>query len=473
MVCSKCQSENPETAQFCNVCGNLLSSPLASPAPAPQQTESSQSSLPPEPEKPSKKNKFSKLMIIGAVGLAILVALFLIPAPKSWFPKNIGLFGGDESSIGETDTTGSEVEQGLGAEPGVAIEPTLSEYDRDTDGDGFPDFLEEGTGYNPAVVDCASEANCQGTVGGINPEKENNVLFILDSSGSMAGQAGGQQKMVAAKAAINSYIDRLPAGVNAGLMVYGHKGSNSEVDKAISCQGIELLYPIGMVDKAAFKAAVASFSPTGWTPIADSLTKAGGEAFRDKEGHNNSIILVSDGIETCGGNPCQVAADLKNAGIMMKVDVVGFDVDASARQQLQCIAQITGGQYHDVHNAVELNQAFDQFVKNTEEVVKIANCLAQNFFTYTSCLDRQIIASINYLDQERFKAQDAGNWEKDEQLGAVGARLSKKYDKFRSEFEEKYRKDIGDIVDQYDENLPEDLSGLDEADLEIYQQLGN
>lgn len=461
MFCSKCQAQNPEGAKFCQNCA----SPLSIPSPAPKQPNSPQPIPHPQPTQPLALLIAFLILFLAGGGL------YAASKPESLLKSLITKFipAKKEESPDVADKTNIIVEK----TPQTTAK--INKYLKDTDNDGFPDFLEKGTGYDLTVADCAQEANCQGTLAGINPKKENNVLFILDSSGSMAGQAGGRQKMAAAKTAINSYIDRLPAEVNAGLMVYGHKGSNNEVDKAVSCQGIELLYPISKVDKNAFKNAVASFSPTGWTPITDSLTKAGKEAFVNKEGHNNSIILVSDGIETCEGNPCQVAADLKSAGIMMKVDVVGFDVDAPARQQLQCIAQVTGGQYYHVRSPAELNQAFDQFAKNSETLVKTANCLADNFFAYASCLDKQIIASQEYLDQEKIKALDAGDIEKEKQLDAVVKRLNKKYEEFKTGFEKEYTSDVDKMIEKYEEKAPDydldELDEIDEADFELYQKL--
>lgn len=442
----------------------MLKQPVPPPDPNPQPTnqpvqpQQNQPQPPIQAQAKERKSLKKPLALLFAILAFLLVGggLYAAGKPESPLRSLINKLIPGASKLKESSGPGITLKSDIKVKKTPETTTKISKYLKDTDNDSFPDFLEKGTGYDPTVADCAKEANCQGTLGGINPKKENNVLFILDSSGSMAGQAGGQQKMAAAKTAITSYIDRLPTEVNAGLMVYGHKGSNNEADKAVSCQGIELLYPLSKIDKTAFKNAVASFSPTGWTPIANSLSRASKKAFSGKENHNNSIILVSDGIETCGGNPCQIAADLKSAGIMMKIDVVGFDVDAAAKEQLQCVAQVTGGQYYHVRSPAELNQAFDQFAKNVEALDKTANCLADNFFAYMSCLDKQIITSQEFLDQEKIKALDASDTEKERELGAVAERLNKKYEEFKTGFEKEYTSDIDKMI---------------ETDFELYQKL--
>lgn len=92
-------------------------------------------------------------------------------------------------------------------------------------------------------------------------------------------------------------------------MVYGHR------DKT-SCQDVELLLPLGEVSEQSVAAALANVTPTGKTPIAYSLGQAP-DAFKGQpETAGCSIALISDGIETCDGDPCDVAARLAGSGIM-------------------------------------------------------------------------------------------------------------------------------------------------------------
>ncbi|RMD89678.1 MAG: VWA domain-containing protein [Alphaproteobacteria bacterium] len=178
---------------------------------------------------------------------------------------------------------------------------------------------------------------------------ENNMLFILDASNSMWGQAGGEAKIDTAKRVLGDALGDLEGTVTPGLMVYGHRSRRE-------CSDVELVAPFGAADAATIRGYIAGLNPRGKTPIAASLERAI-EAFAGREEENNSILLISDGIETCGGDPCAAAAELIKRGINVRVNVVGFDVDAEARAQLQCIAEAGGGRYFEARDANDFTKA--------------------------------------------------------------------------------------------------------------------
>lgn len=188
--------------------------------------------------------------------------------------------------------------------------------------------------------------------------EQTNILFIIDSSGSMKEKAGDRTKMDAAKEVVTALIGQLPTGVQAGLMSYGHR-------KRQDCKDIELLIPIGPVDKEVFGQKVQSLQPLGETPISASLRQAA-EVLRDKKGRK-TIILISDGEETCKEDPCTVAAELKKAEVDLQVHVVGFGISTpAAKKQLNCIAEATGGTYKDAANAAELKKVLEGIAASAE-----------------------------------------------------------------------------------------------------------
>jgi Ca-activated chloride channel homolog len=190
--------------------------------------------------------------------------------------------------------------------------------------------------------------------------KENyNVEIILDASGSMAGKVDGEQKMEAAKKAINQFASSLPKEANISLTVYGHKGSNEEKDKEASCSQIDTVYSNQKYDDTKFSEALNTFKPTGWTPLTGALEKSL-QNFVNSPGDKNTniIYVVSDGIETCGGNPVEVATKMKDSNIQPIVNIIGFDVDDEAQKQLKEIAGVTKGKYIQANNVKELNEEF-------------------------------------------------------------------------------------------------------------------
>ncbi|MGE0605261.1 MAG: VWA domain-containing protein, partial [Xanthobacteraceae bacterium] len=181
------------------------------------------------------------------------------------------------------------------------------------------------------------------------------AILILDASGSMWGQVEGQTKISAARKAVDSILAKWKQTDRLGLMAYGHRTKGD-------CKDIELVVPVSAFDPDKIRSAVKGLNPKGKTPMADSL-RAAAQALRSSE-NKATVILVSDGIETCSPDPCAVAAELKKAGVNFTAHVIGFDVaDPTAKRQLQCIARATGGVYLDASNASSLEQALGKAVE--------------------------------------------------------------------------------------------------------------
>ncbi|WP_277452411.1 VWA domain-containing protein [Janibacter sp. DB-40] len=182
-------------------------------------------------------------------------------------------------------------------------------------------------------------------------EEPGELLLMLDASGSMKepDPAGGT-KMEAAKKALTGVVDSLPADTHVGLRVYGATEPGGKPTKA-ACNDTQLAVPIGPLDKPALTDAIKGFRAKGETPIAHSLTKAMDDL--GDTGKRN-IILVSDGEESCVPDPCPVVKDLVQDGVDLRIDTVGFGVEDTAREQLQCIAETGGGTYYDAADADEL-----------------------------------------------------------------------------------------------------------------------
>jgi Mg-chelatase subunit ChlD len=217
-------------------------------------------------------------------------------------------------------------------------------------------------------------AQAQGTPSATSkPAKTVNVELILDSSGSMAEQLpSGQTRIEAAKQVLDQVIDAIPdrAGINVGFRVYGHKGTNTEAGKAESCQSTELKVPIKGVNKDALRAQVDSYKPVGWTPIALSLREAGKDFPPAADDVTNAIVLVTDGLETCGGNPCTASRALKQGSSDVTTHVIGFALAEQERQNLQCIVDESGGMLLGADSAETLSKALFQVLEQLQVVVQ-------------------------------------------------------------------------------------------------------
>ncbi|TDC98055.1 VWA domain-containing protein [Actinomadura sp. 7K507] len=185
------------------------------------------------------------------------------------------------------------------------------------------------------------------------PEQLAPVMLVMDASGSMTAQSGGEVKMDAAKRAVRGLVNSAPQGSQLGLTTYGTGTGNSPAEKAAGCKDVKVAQPVG-TDRAGLLRATDGITPRGYTPIGQALRTAAGAL--PKEGPR-SIVLVSDGEDTCAPpEPCEVAKELAEQGVDMRVHTVGFDVDGKTKQQLTCIAQATGGTYADAPDSNELER---------------------------------------------------------------------------------------------------------------------
>lgn len=196
---------------------------------------------------------------------------------------------------------------------------------------------------------------------------DRNVALILDASGSMNGKlTDGTRKIAAAKSAVAELAEKIPNDVQLSFRAYGHQHHRSKHN----CTDTQLLVPAAAAGtiREAVRASSNSLMAQGYTPItyvlglaADDLKNATGK---------KTIVLVSDGKETCEGDPCVLANKLAEADADLTIHTVGFGVDAQARRQLQCIAGAARGTYRDAATALDLLQTMEEATAEpAEEVV--------------------------------------------------------------------------------------------------------
>lgn len=264
----------------------------------------------------------------------------------------------------------------------------------------MPDFIETELGYDPNADDCPLRENCGNGASGEELNKQVNTLLMLDASGSMRAKAGFERKIDTAKQSLKTFVTGAPNLVKMGFLVYGHKGNNTPAGKAESCaaDGAEILAPIGGVSADDFDRTLARFEPTGWTPIGLALEKAR-EAFAGKTGQNR-IIMVSDGIETCGGNPVEVARQLHSEGINVTIDVVGLDVGSREQDQLRAIAKAGGGEYYDAKTRSELDEYFKKQREAYNKTMNDIFCLYDALLKMQHCESEFTTKVSGYIGDE-------------------------------------------------------------------------
>jgi Ca-activated chloride channel family protein len=181
------------------------------------------------------------------------------------------------------------------------------------------------------------------------------VILVLDASGSMWGQINGVAKMEIAKDVVGKVIGKWKPDDELGLVAYGHREKGS-------CTDIETVLEPVSLNADAYMSAVRGLSPKGKTPMTQAVRQAA-EALKYTE-RQATVILVSDGIETCDPNPCAVAEELERLGVGLTVHTVGFGLDdKGAVEQLKCLAEKTGGISVLADNAEDLERALTKTVE--------------------------------------------------------------------------------------------------------------
>jgi Ca-activated chloride channel family protein len=174
----------------------------------------------------------------------------------------------------------------------------------------------------------------------------------------MAAKVQGRPKIDVAKEVLSGLIKDLPAKTKVGLVVYGHRQKGD-------CTDVEEISPLAPVDKEALLNKIKGITPKGMTPITFSVKKVA-EGLKNRQ-DESTIVLVSDGEETCKGDPCSLVRELKASGTRFVMHVIGFDVNEKEKQQLSCIARAGGGSYFTARNAGELMLAARKAVEKDKE----------------------------------------------------------------------------------------------------------
>ncbi len=176
----------------------------------------------------------------------------------------------------------------------------------------------------------------------------NRILFIFDDSYSMYAPWSSNVKIDVAKKVMGEFLDSLKNTPNLeiALRCYGHT-TFFRPDR--NCKDTKLEVPFAPVNTnyLKIKQRIQKLEPMGTTPIAFSLGECAAD-FTPKENCRNLVILITDGIEECGGNPCEVSVQLQKKGIFLKPFVIGVGLDVKFADVFACM-----GKFYDVSN--ELN----------------------------------------------------------------------------------------------------------------------
>lgn len=199
------------------------------------------------------------------------------------------------------------------------------------------------------------------------------ILFLMDASGSMYASMDKDNRINVAKRIMTKLMDSLEGakGVEVALRLYGHRSPPAQHD----CKDTKLEVPFGPHNHGAIKKEVAKIVPKGTTLIAYSLQQAAYD-FPKEPGVRNVIVLITDGIEECNGDPCAVSEALQSNGVILRPFIVGIGGTEDFKKAFECV-----GRYYDANTEADfdnvLNVVISQALNNTTVQVNLLDAYSK------------------------------------------------------------------------------------------------
>lgn len=191
-----------------------------------------------------------------------------------------------------------------------------------------------------------------------NDPKPPLLYFILDASGSMWGELPDKSRKIAvARSVLRDFLAGDFQGQSLAFRIYGHRQKGD-------CRDSELVFPPGQA-QAAKTRVVPLFdriNPKGKTPIIYSLQQAA----KDLKGREAEIILITDGLETCDGDPCDLIKQWQKQHLSLKIHVVGLGLTETEHAALACLATTSGGSFHAASSAKKLADSLSGIHQSTQ-----------------------------------------------------------------------------------------------------------
>lgn len=171
------------------------------------------------------------------------------------------------------------------------------------------------------------------------------ILFVLDASRSMSGKWQGESKYTIARTILSEILDSIAQIQNTevALRVYGHQRNYPPQN----CNDTRLEVPFSANNIEQIKYRLKQLGPKGTSPIANSLLKAGDD-FPDCDNCRNIVVLITDGIEECGGDICEISKTLQQKGVILKPFIIG--IGANNHEVYDC-----AGEYFNATNKTQFS----------------------------------------------------------------------------------------------------------------------
>lgn len=214
------------------------------------------------------------------------------------------------------------------------------------------------------------------------------VLFIFDASNSMNARWENETRIKIARRLLKESLQELEGKENLelALRVYGHQVPIVKGQQ--DCEDTKLEVSFRPNNVGLIQRTIDKITPQGTTPIARSLEKSGDD-FPPCTNCRNVIILITDGIEACDGDPCAISKALQKNNIILKPFVIGVGLDDDFKTTFSCV-----GNYYDATDSDSfrniLNIVISQALNNTTAQVNLLDDFQKPLETNTT---------VNLFDQ--------------------------------------------------------------------------
>jgi len=295
--------------------------------------------------------------------------------------------------------------------------------------------------------------------------KPDYAILLLDASSSMLSSIDNQPKINIAKNAVKRFASTLGANSNVSLIIYGHGGTENNSDKQLSCSTIDELVPMAPFKEESFSQAINEVEAKGWTPLAAAIKKA----HQLSMNYNGNIIIyiVSDGKETCDGDPIKEASEFVNNEETRHVNIIGFDVDQDAENQLKAVAEAGNGEYiaadtiEDLHSSITQKWVLPSMLDiQRKQLASPKSSLAYPFTTMDVqkkhstiffAINRETSRFHTYIDL--MKTNRMISEETYQQLIEKNEAYKKQLNAINDELEDKKLQEVDDEVERIDQKI--------------------
>lgn len=198
------------------------------------------------------------------------------------------------------------------------------------------------------------------------PEKTR-ILFLFDASGSMLAPWGNELRIDAAKSVLTDLVDSLRVNdkIELALRPYGHLTPSKEQN----CQDTKLEIPFAPKNNDRIIERLKYIYPRGTTPIAYSLQQSAKDFPKD-DNYRNIIIIITDGIESCDGDPCAVSLELQKKDIFLRPFVIGLGMEEKFASEFDCMGEYFNAKNLNAFRSV-LNGILTQSLSKTTASVEL------------------------------------------------------------------------------------------------------